>query len=44
MVKLAHRETTWDPEQIGIGTNIGVPTRTSQGGKMIEKATKPVKV
>ena len=36
-MKLAHRETTWAPLQIGVGTNIGVPTRTSQGGAILEE-------
>jgi hypothetical protein len=43
MVKLAHRETTRDPSQI-VGTNICVPTRTSQGGEMIEKRAGLVKI
>ncbi len=43
MMKLAHRETTWAPLQIGVGTNIGVPTRTSQGGAILEEVQKGVK-
>lgn len=43
MVKLAHRETTQDPKQIGVGTNIGVPTRTLQGGEIVGELRRGVK-
>ncbi len=43
MVKLAHRETSQDPIQIGVGTNIGVPTQTSQGKVILRELRQWVK-
>jgi hypothetical protein len=35
MVKFAHRKKTRAPIQIGVGSNIGVPTQTSQGIQIV---------
>jgi hypothetical protein len=35
MVKLAHRKKTRAPIQIGVGSNIVAPTRTSQGNSIL---------
>jgi hypothetical protein len=43
MVKLAHRDKTRVPIQIGVGTNIGVPTQTSQGNLILGKVDLTVK-
>ena len=43
MVKLAHRDKTRVPIQIGVGTNIGVPTQTSQGDLILGKVDQTVK-
>ena len=36
MVKLAHRKKTRAPIQIGVGSNIVAPTRTSQGNSILK--------
>ena len=43
MMKLTHRETTGAPFQIGVGTNICVPTQTSQGEGSLGKVENVVK-
>ena len=43
MVKLAHRDKTRAPIQIGVGTNIGAPTQTSQGDLILGKVDPTVK-